>query len=91
MDSLLDLLTVNVPLWVATLIPAIQAVITFWSAVRRFGLFLRKANQRFTAGIRRWLGVKRQVSLTQEEYDQLAEKDANTLYIVSKKPESPKR
>ena len=79
MDAIIEAINVDVPFWVAFFIPIIQLLI----AGRLVGLS-RGANNTLARWFRRWLGVYRQVSLTQEAYDQLEKKDEETLYLIGK-------
>ena len=43
---------------------------------------VRQAGKALAKRIRRWLEVAQTVSLTQEEYDSLPQKDPDTIYVI---------
>ena len=82
MEEISAFFNIDVPAWVVFVIAGTQAILSFWSRLHRFTLFVRDTNRRLTGLVRRWLGLHKTIALTQKEYDALPNKEENTLYLV---------
>ena len=82
---LLSLINAEVPLWFAAVLAALREISSLPSRIRRIVRFLRRANGAVKRAVRRWLGVKVQVYMTQSEYAAIpsGEKDPEILYYVT--------
>lgn len=90
MDAFFSFFNQEVPAWVVTIMAIVNAVhmtISFWSKIKRFGMWLQQTNYRIVNGARRWLGVTPiKVHTTQESYD-AAPDDDGVIHVLAREPQ----
>jgi hypothetical protein len=84
-DVLASFFDMSAPMWLVIALAILQVIgyiRALWATLKQVGRWLRSMSNYAAIWVRRWLGVNRQVTLTQAEYDALPEKEKDTVYMI---------
>ena len=73
-------------MWVVIVIAIVQAISLFrtlWATLKQINRWLRALSNYGANLVRRWLGVPKQITMTQAEYDALPVKEKGTVYMIT--------